>query len=65
MHIIPMVIMGIGLDLYSSIILFISTTGTALVLTYLNERVFNGSIIPSILVHGIGNFIFTMIIAFS
>lgn len=65
MHVIPMLAMGINLGLYGSLMLFISTAGTALVLTYFNEKVFNGSIIPSILIHGIGNFIFTIIIAFS
>lgn len=65
MHVIPMVVIGINLGLYGSLMLFISTAGSALVLTYLNEKVFGGSILPSILVHGIGNFIFTMAIAFS
>lgn len=65
MHVVPMITMGINLGLYGSVVLFISTSGSALMLSYLNEKVFNGSIIPSILVHGIGNFIFTMVIAFS
>lgn len=34
-------------------------------IAYLNEKVFNGSIIPSIVLHGVGNFVDTMIVAFS
>ena len=31
----------------------------------LNERIFNGSIIPSIVLHGTGNFIASMLMAFA
>ena len=41
-------------------------TGTgALLLGWLNEKIFNGSIIPSILLHGGGNFLASMLIAFA
>jgi membrane protease YdiL (CAAX protease family) len=36
----------------------------ALLLGWLNEKIFNGSIIPSILLHGAGNFITSMLVAF-
>ena len=60
-----MALMGVADNAYPLLLLFISIAGSAFLFTYFNEKVFNGSIIPSILLHGIGNFIFTMIIAFS
>ena len=65
LHVIPMALRGVADNAYPLILLFISIAGSAFLFTYFNEKVFNGSIIPSILLHGIGNFIFTMIIAFS
>lgn len=52
----------VGLDFH--VIMFVFTGGVALLLGYLDEKIFNGSIIPSILVHGLGNFITSMIVAF-
>jgi len=34
-------------------------------LGYLDEKIFNGSIIPSIILHGLGNFLVNMSKAFS
>ena len=44
--------------------LFCFTGAGALLLGWLNEKLYNGSIFPSILLHGAGNFISTMLVAF-
>lgn len=45
-------------------IIFISTAAGGWLLGYLSEKLFNGSIIPSILLHGFGNFIMVLSVAF-
>ncbi len=51
-------------NLMAYIIIFISTAAGGWLLGYLSEKVFNGSIIPSILLHGLGNFIMVLSVAF-
>lgn len=64
MHIILFLLAGINVGVIGYILVFLSTGVPALILTYLNEKLFNKSIIPSILVHGLGNFISYMMSAF-
>lgn len=52
----------VGMDYH--IYMFLFTGGAALLLGFLNEKIYNGSIIPSILLHGAGNFIGSMLVAF-
>lgn len=53
----------VGLDFHFW--MFIFTGAGALLLGLLNEKIFNGSIIPSALVHGAGNFWGTIRVAFN
>lgn len=55
---------GLNVGLWYHTLTFVFTGTGALLLGLLNEKLFNGSIIPSILLHGAGNFIATMLIAF-
>ncbi len=52
----------VGLDYHIGMFCF--TGGAGLMLGALDEKVFNGSIIPSIILHGLGNFIGSMTVAF-
>ena len=45
-------------------IIFISTAAGGWLLGCLSEKLYNGSIIPSILLHGFGNFIMVLSVAF-
>lgn len=65
MHIVLFVIAGINMGVLEFFLLFITTAAPAFLLGYLNEKLFDGSIIPSILVHGLGNFYSTMRVAFN
>lgn len=51
-------------QLLAYVIIFISTAAGGWLLGYLSEKLFNGSIIPGILVHGTGNFIMVLSVAF-
>ncbi len=51
-------------NLIAYAIIFISTAAGGWLLGYLNEKLFNGSIIPNILLHGTGNFIMVLSVAF-
>lgn len=55
---------GLPISFLCHAVLFLFTGGGALLLGFLNEKLCNGSIIPSILLHGLGNFIGTMLAAF-
>ena len=65
MHNILYVIAGLDVGLWYHTLVFIFTGMGALLLGCLNEKLFNGSILPSILLHGTGNFIVSMLVAFS
>lgn len=56
---------GLEVGLWYHTLMFVFTGTGALLLGLLNEKIFNGSIIPSILLHGAGNFIASMLIAFT
>lgn len=65
MHNIIYIIAGLNAGLWYHTLTFIFTGTGALLLGYLNEKIFNGSIVPSILLHGTGNFIASMLVAFA
>ena len=65
MHNILYILVGLDVGLWYHILTFIFTGMGALLLGWLNEKIYNGSIIPSIVLHGAGNFIATMLVAFS
>lgn len=52
----------VAMDFHIAMFLFTGTAG--LLLAWLDEKIYNGSIIPSILLHGLGNFIGSMRVAF-
>lgn len=64
MHYILYIIAGLNVGLWYHTLTFLFTGMGALLLGWLNEKIFNGSILPSILLHGAGNFISTMLVAF-
>lgn len=64
MHNILYIIAGLEVGLWYHTLTFIFTGMGALLLGWLNEKIFNGSIIPSILLHGTGNLIASLLIAF-
>lgn len=65
MHNVLYVLAGLEVGLWYHTLTFIFTGIGALLLGWLNEKIFNGSIIPSILLHGTGNFIASMLVAFA
>ena len=60
MHNILYVVGGMDVSLQYHFVVFAFTGGGALLLGFLNEKMCNGSIIPSVLLHGLGNFIATI-----
>lgn len=64
MHNILFLLGGLEVGLWYHTLVFIFTGMGALLLAWLNEKMFNGSIIPSILLHGAGNFLANMLVAF-
>ena len=64
MHNALYILAGLNVGLWYHTLIFITTGMGALLLGWLNEKIFNGSIIPSIFLHGSGNFIATMLVAF-
>lgn len=65
MHNALYVLAGLDVGLWYHTLMFVFTGTAALLLGWLNEKIFNGSIIPSILLHGAGNFIASMLVAFA
>jgi membrane protease YdiL (CAAX protease family) len=65
MHNMMYILAGLDVGLWYHILVFAFTGVGALLLGWLNEKIFNGSIIPSILLHGAGNFIASMLVAFA
>lgn len=56
---------GIVPDITFHILIFVTISIMASVLCLFNEKVFNGSIWISVLIHGLGNFISNMMVAFN
>ena len=65
MHNVIYLLAGLNVGIWYHTLTFVFTGTGALLLGLLNQKLFNGSIIPSILLHGAGNFITTMLIAFA
>lgn len=55
---------GIDLSFRFHIILFLFTGMGGLLLGILNEKIYNGSIIPGVFLHGLGNFISNLMVIF-
>jgi hypothetical protein len=64
MHNMMYILAGLDVGMWYHTLMFVVTGVGALLLGWLNEKIFNGSIIPSILLHGAGNFISSMLVAF-
>lgn len=65
MHNVLYLAVGLEVGLRYHVLAFLFTGTGALLLGWLNEKIYNGSILPSILLHGAGNFISTMLVAFA
>lgn len=55
---------GLEVGLWYHLLVFGFTGTGALLLGWLDQRIFNGSIWPSVLLHGAGNFLSSMLVAF-
>lgn len=55
---------GLEVGLWYHLLVFAFTGTGALLLGWLDQRIFNGSIWPSVLLHGAGNFLSSMLVAF-
>ena len=64
MHNVIYALAGLPVSLQFHLVLFIFTGMGGLLLGLLNEKIYNGSIIPSILLHGLGNFISNLMVMF-
>lgn len=51
-------------NMLSYLVIFVSITAGGWLLGYLDEKLYDGSIIPSILLHGLGNYIMILSVAF-
>jgi membrane protease YdiL (CAAX protease family) len=58
------IIVGINAGLWYYTLVFACASVDALLLGFLNEKIFNGSIIPGVLLHGASNFVTSLLIAF-
>ncbi|MCI8410646.1 MAG: CPBP family intramembrane metalloprotease [Lachnospiraceae bacterium] len=57
-------IAGMQVGFREHLLVFVGTSMVGLMLGWLNEKIFSGSIIPSILLHGLGNFTSSIAVAF-
>lgn len=64
MHNMIYLLSGIDVSFQFHIVVFIFTGMGGFLLGMLNEKIYNGSIIPSVLLHGLGNFINNLSIMF-
>lgn len=64
LHNVIYILGGIEVSLQYHIVLCIFTGMGGLLLGILDEKIYNGSIVPSILLHGLGNFISNLMIMF-
>ena len=64
MHNVIYILGGIDVSIQFHIVLFVFTGMGGLLLGILNEKIYNGSIVPSVLLHGLGNFISNVMIMF-
>ena len=64
MHNALFLLAGLDVGLWYHTLMFLFTGAGALLLGWLNEKIYNGSIIPGILLYGAGNFISSMLVAY-
>lgn len=64
MHNVLYLLAGMDVSLQFHLAIFGFTGGGALLLGYINEKIYNGSIIPSVILHGLGNFLVNITAAF-
>ena len=64
MHNVIYILGGIDVSLQFHIVVFIFTGMGGLLLGLLDEKIYNGSIIPSAFLHGLGNFISNLSVIF-
>ena len=64
MHNALFLLAGLDVGLWYHTLMFLFTGAGALLLGWLNEKIYNGSIIQGILLYGAGNFISSMLVAF-
>ena len=64
MHNALFLLAGLDVGLWYHTLMFLFTGAGALLLGWLNEKIYNGSIIPGMLLYGAGNFISSMLVAF-
>lgn len=64
MHNAMYLIVGLPVEVGEHLFTFIGTAAVGFMFGWLNERVFCGSIFPSILLHGFGNFQSSITVAF-
>lgn len=64
MHNVIYMLVGVEISLQYHIVLFIFTGMGGLLLGILDEKIYNGTIIPSIVLHGLGNFISNLSVMF-
>ena len=64
MHNALFLLAGLDVGQWYHTLMFLFTGAGALLLGWLNEKIYNGSIIPGILLYGAGNFISSMLVAF-
>ena len=65
MHNVLYILAGVPVGIDYHLIMFVFTGVGALLLGFVNEKIYNGSIIPSIILHGAGNFIGSICVAFN
>ncbi len=64
MHNVLYLIVGMPIEISEHLFIFIGTTAVGFMLGWLNEKIFCGSIFPSILLHGFENFQSSITVAF-
>ncbi len=64
MHNVLYLIVGMPIEISEHLFIFVGTTTIGFMLGWLNEKIFCGSILPSILLHGFENFQSSITVAF-
>lgn len=64
LHNVLYILGGVAISMQYHIVVFVFTGMAGFLLGVLNEKIYNGSIIPSILWHGLGNFISNLMVIF-
>lgn len=64
MHNVIYMLIGVNISIQAHIVTFVFTGMGGVLLGLLNEKIYNGSIMPSVALHGLGNFISNLNIMF-